>query len=269
MSDEFIYLDDQHQAHIRLTPWNDAVFNISTSEIIKVYYQNQSNLMKLLDKIDQYHLHQQIDFTCFRTDLSDKILLNILQNQDFYVAEVVYRIKCRLQSRFDASYWSIGDLKLEEATVEDLSELEEIVKTNFHHGRFFEDIHFPRELSAARNAAWVRSAFAQGKSCTVYRSEGAIRVMFLTETAGNKLEILLGGSRKGSDLFMPRFVASCLNQYRRSGLQLAQTTVSVANLGMINAFAGLKSKFAMALAGMHKWYSLPPAHWRKASQCKT
>ena len=253
--DHTIKHDDGSLLSWRETPWNDQVYGVKTREILGVEYVSSRTLFDLLNAYERLCESANADFTCIRIDAKGFDLKSALQRQGYYFAEGTYKIGFRLRSKSDRRSWAMGNLELTEAAADDIVELKNIVQTNFSFGRFFEDPNFDVAMSKHRNALWIESAIGTGKRCLIYRSGGKIRTFFLVDVVvDNGLNVLLAGSRKGSDLIMPRFLASCLNSLADEGYASIEAIVSSSNLGVVNMVSGLKAKFMGSLLGFHKWH---------------
>lgn len=173
-----------------------------------------------------------------------------LQAAGFRYVETAYRLALPNLTRFTLPP-RLRAPALREARPPDGPALIAQAAETFRYGRFAEDPAIPEEANRRRQIDWMEGLLAGRARILVADMGGEPAAFMAVTTEGRSAQLVLGGARPSAAALALPFWAAVLERLRGEGIGRVSTTVSAANLGVVNLYASLGFRFEEALAGLH------------------
>lgn len=236
----------------RLTPWDEKAFHKKTYELLRLDLSNKSELKEEL--LNEGFFDAKLIYGRFPADDYHTKLL--LVEAGFIPCETSYDICLpRLDKYIIPKLYSLKRLPL---TIENGDVFEEVAviasDRMFRFSRFHEDPQIPTEFADKRLGLWVRDLQNQDDIVTItYRNSDKIIISFMICQIDNEtVKFLLGGSRKGMELHSPFFWGGVIYYWQEQGFKKITTTISAANIGVVNLYSNLGFVFNSVKIDYHK-----------------
>lgn len=132
---------------------------------------------------------------------------------------------------------------LRPAEPRDAPRIEDIASRAFCHGRYFADVHFPKDLARLRYRRWVANALASKGDDRVYVTEengdvdGFFHLLIDGEAADLRLAAVAPELRKTGLGF--HLYAAMLQQLKDRGVRRVRASISAANTEVMSIYAAL------------------------------
>jgi GNAT superfamily N-acetyltransferase len=214
---------------IRETPWDSAAFGLSTFELLDVS-------------------EEALELACqpghYTAKVDPLISTELLQQYGFYYCDTLIEPYCR-RERFIS-------FDNQEAVISQDTSIDAIVDIChgiFSHGRFHRDFNLAGGLADLRYDNWIKQLHGEGQVYGLfYGGELAGFIGF----SGNKLVLhAVSETFKGKGLAKYLWSAAC-NQLFNLGHEELVSSVSAANLAVVNLYVSLGFRFRNAIDVYHK-----------------
>lgn len=250
------FTNDSGALECRRTPWDERVFGHACAEItaLEVSGDDDVAMAGLLKQFDQWAAAEQVRFAYgrFAPDAAHK---RCLHEAGFYFAEASYRIRhARIQATQGFDRLIRSGPVLEPAQEADLPQLQQILATDFEHGRIHEDPWVKREDAAQRYRLWLLDLKAQNHEILAYRLKGEVIGLHVQRATESVADLVLTGVRRSHALLGVPLWAEVLRLNRQRGIREAHTLISAANVPILNLYRHFEFQFEALLLGFHKRY---------------
>ncbi|WP_314927642.1 hypothetical protein [Aeromonas piscicola] len=236
----------------RWTPWDEKAFQKKTYELLQLDLSNKKELKKEL--LNETYLGAGLIYGRFAADDYDTKALLI--EAGFIPCETSYDICLpRLDKYIIPNLYSLKKYPLTIEGEDSFEEISAIASDRmFHFSRFHEDPKIPSELADKRLGLWVCDLKNQDNIISItYRNLNGVIISFMICQKDNEtVRFLLGGSRKGMELHSPFFWGSVISYWQEKGMKKITTTISAANIGVVNIYSNLGFVFNNVKIDYHK-----------------
>jgi len=236
----------------RLTPWDTKVFQKKTYELLQLDASNITELEKEIG--NSTFFGAELIYGRFSAD--DYTIKELLINAGFVPCETSYDISLPRLDKFSLPKpYSLKNYPLTIETEASFDEIAVIASDKmFRFSRFHEDPCVSPELADKRLGFWVRDLKHQSNIIALtYRNlDGVIISFMLCQKDNETVKFLLGGSRKGMEFHSPFFWGSVISYWQSKGVKKIITTISAANIGVVNLYSSLGFVFNCVKIDYHK-----------------
>lgn len=215
---------------LRPSPWDTAVFGVPCFEIVDASEQALAHAAATPG-----HYTVKID------PLADKRLLH---GFGFYYTDTLIRPVCEA-SRFIDHAHPLASV----ATSVDVRELLPICQEGFVHGRFHRDFNLPAEASDRRYMQWLEQLHREGTVLGLHY-DGEL-AGFIAEKGGLLALHALHARFRGHGLAKYLWSAACRQLFAAGRTELS-SSISAANLAVVNLYASLGFRFTHAVDTYHR-----------------
>lgn len=222
----------------RYTPWDERVFSRKTFEILSIAFDDEEKVNNAL--ASNNFCDAELIYGRFKAD--DFKVKSALIKNGYIACEVTHRVCLpNLQSYILPELFSRKLLNIDEGNAEDFDTIKQLAFDMFAFSRFHEDPFIDNELANARMSSWVNDLKSQNVKLLVYRDlSGNILSFMIYDLIDNVVNLILGGSIKGKELYSPFFWGSVIAHIQKSEpCKRIQTVISAANTGVISLYIKL------------------------------
>jgi RimJ/RimL family protein N-acetyltransferase len=242
-----------------LVPWDSEIFGFPVAQISHVEFDDDARPEALMDAFEGWCVDHEVRLVSCRLDHLQLRESMALEARGFRFIETVYR---PLFDRFESIDAPQHDIRVSEATPDDVPRIQEVAHDAFTTGRFRLDGRLPQELSNRRYASWVRSSFTSSEQ-TVLKAEigGDLVGFFIVEHRQDQsaywhlTAVAPPWQGKGMGTSLWR---TMLHRHRLEGVSFVETTISGHNVAIMNLYARLGFSFGSAQMTFH-WLREPEA----------
>lgn len=238
----------------RDTPWDKKVFNIDTKEILNIYYSSEDDINFLLLELENSFNNEGLIY--FRRNSSDNLTKKFLINKNYFIAETSLKLTLnKIQKQdFSRNFKSNLVLNINNISKENLLQIKEIAKTSFNYSRFHEDPFIDTKLSNLRYENWIDDLIKQNKNIITYQnSENEILSFMFYSCIDNKVDLILGGSKKDFGLLTPSFFASIMKFFQTQNIKKIDVIISASNIVIFNIYINLFFTVKETMFDYHKF----------------
>lgn len=248
-----IFDKDSRLVH-RFTPWDYKSIYKKTNEITEIYYNDPFDLYYLFEEYEKFCIDRKVDMSFVRIPFKDEQLRKFATQEGFVFTEMSYTIyKALSANKDDYKEISKKNLKVSDK-LKNKKQLYEICSSAFFHGRFAEDLQISKQNSTRRFANWSKDLLKNNTNALyLYNKNKLIGFMFY-EVSDKKCKLILGGMDSKFSYLAPAFWSHVFYILKENGIKSVETTISAANIGVINLYNIFKFKFRDCLMGYHKHY---------------
>ena len=238
---------------LRRNSWDERALGYDVYEIVNAQSADSTN-EDLLEQLNKF-LDEKMKFLAMaRVCSSESRFLKALHEiSGFRYVEASYQLRLTSLKAFEIPSKKIKNLIIRPIQEGDLEALQEIAAEAFSHGRFAEDPLIPTEIHQRRQQLWIKDLSERKTPITVLESgTDLLSFMAYNFSSPTSVELILGGSRPRGGLASVYFWNALLNQLFTQGVKRVSTTVSTANLGILNLYGSLGFRFHRHFIGLHK-----------------
>ncbi|MGE5405155.1 MAG: GNAT family N-acetyltransferase [Candidatus Saccharibacteria bacterium] len=247
-----LIIDDNNNCLWGTTPWDSRALGINTAAAYDIRYD--SRLEDLLDLIEIQNQANNIDLSYFRHDANDQLLKKAAVSRGFLITEMSVIVFHNAISCFENFEPGVVISALDKTDLDGISEVKQIARRIFGHGRFHEDPHVAIDLAHKRFEYWI-SDLTDSEMIYTYRENGRILGFFSYQDSDGEVNIPLNGidsSLKGRG----RSLMSATMKYifDQTGINSIRIQISAANMAALNMYARMGFGFNQPTFGYHKYY---------------
>lgn len=236
----------------RLTPWDEVVFGYPCAEITEFRASDAIAGLALINEFEAWARGRGVLFAYGRFD-SNEITKGVLSTAGYYFAEASYRIRSQQLAK-TAHFDSLirPGPSLIRAQQDDLDEMLGILTSDFHFGRMHEDPWVSSEEAALRYKNWLYSLHEQGSEVYAYQDAGRVIGLHVQNTLEGRADLTLTGVGARYSPLAASLWALVLRLNRERGVKQAWTTISAANIPIVNLYSRFGFQVEALLLGFHK-----------------
>ncbi len=226
--------------------WDSRVLQSPAISINDIEYTSNCNLL-----IAQFikDIMGDYSFATYRAISNDLTLFKALFQNQFIQVEKSFGIS---GSNFDTT--KLSSLK-KMSNIEEMSgenqetEVIQLAREEFAHGRFFEDPFIDNKTAIKRNENWIRDMINNDTRIVVLKKKDRIYGFMAYEEYESHLQLLLGGVRSTHRHLSYSFWANFISEYGNK--KPIKTVISSSNLPIINLYAYFGFHFIESFTGFH------------------
>lgn len=244
-----IKLDENNYLTYIDTPWDSKPLGLSTNTITKLIASTESSAEILLDTFEK--THKKIKYTSTRIDSRDIHIVKALGKKDYHMTEVVMKVTGVLSKlKVDKSLFS--KFTFQQAKKEDYATIAKYAVKYFNHGKFHEDPLINRSIANTRNINMVEDLTKKYTTYVGKVGDNIIGFMILNHK-DTVVDLLLGGMHIDYRHLSYAFWNRVYYEYKNKGVKKFITTISAANIPIVNLYSKFGFKFSQALYGFRKF----------------
>jgi len=230
-------------------PYDGSPLALSANKITEFKAQDESIASLLLESFEKRS--KDIDYSSIRVDSRDIHLTKALGAIDFHMTEIAMKVTGVL-SKLPIDDSQFSKFTFEEAVEEDYSTISRYAIKYFNHGKFHEDPLITRSSANTRNINMVNDLTAKYTTYVGRVNDKVIGFMILNQES-TQVDLLLGGMHIDYRHLSYSFWNRVFNHYKGKGVKKFITTISAANIPVINLYSRFGFKFSQALYGYRKF----------------
>lgn len=236
----------------RLTPWDEVVFGYPCAEITDFRASNVETGLALINEFETWARGRGVLFAYGRFD-SNTITKRVMGTAGYYFAEASYRVRSQQLAK-TAHFDSLirPGPNLIRAQQRDFDEMLGILTSDFHFGRMHEDPWVSSEAAALRYRNWLYSLYEQGAEIYAYEDAGRVIGLHVQHTLDSRADLTLTGVGARYAPLAASLWALVMRLNREHGVNLAWTTISAANIPIVNLYSRFGFQVEALLLGFHK-----------------
>lgn len=243
--------------HLRETPWDARALGRPTLDVTDLSLAAEQGGDPALDtglfaRLAALGTERGVGLVTARVPAGRRIAIGRMQEAGFRYVETVYRLGFRNLARFQPPARIGRTVALREARAEDHAALIGQAADSFRYGRFAEDPMIPAEVNRRRQEDWMEGLLAGRARVLVADVEGEPGAFFAFRVEAGVADLILAGTRPTLGLLAYPMWVAVLKTLQAEGVARAETTISAANLGVVNLYATLGFRFEEALVGLHR-----------------
>lgn len=236
---------------LRETPWDARALGRSTLDLVDCALAAETGGAAA----DDDELFSRLDgfgagLVTARIAADRRVAAARFQAAGFRQVETVYRLAFANLARFTPKS-RLRPLPLRPARPADRPALIAQAADSFHYGRFAEDPAIAAEINKSRQIDWMEGLLAGRARVLVADFDGEPAAFMALTTEGETAELVLAGTRPAAAALALPLWTAVLTLLREEGIRRVSTTISAANLGVVNLYASLGFRFEQALVGLH------------------
>lgn len=235
----------------RYTPWDQSALKVKTFEILEIdIIDFETSLIELKN-----NSFCNAKLIYGRFPANNFIIKELLLKSGYIPCETSLRITLsKLNDYILPSLYTKRKLSIVEAKKNDFGQIAEIAYHMFKFSRFHEDPLIDNSLADNRMYQWVFDLAEQDVKCLINKSinNEIISFMMYKMDENKKVELILGGSKKGFEMHSPYFWGSVISYLKINGAIRISTTISAANSGAITLYQNLGFKIIETKLDYHK-----------------
>jgi hypothetical protein len=239
---------------IALLPWDEAIFGFPVADFrIGAAPPDVRDLPAFREALLRFCRQTRCDLISARVTATAPPLVSLLLKAGF-----IYVDFCLLTTLSKLTPESLPKSRfaVRPAQSRDHEAIYQISASAFQFGRYHSDPYFPRELANRRYVQWMRNALESSDPedltfvlASPERVFGFMHVVIRCRDAGLRLGAVVPGSSLGHFLY-----SETLRAVSGLGAMSASTSVSAANVGVLNIYSALGFRFSRPEVILH-WRS--------------
>jgi hypothetical protein len=236
------------------TPWDSRVIGLRSNQITGFTTGSQDESYESLAQFEANCLSARIGFTSTRVEYTKASIRRELEQFGYRLVELVYEVRGCFPLRSGINLSLPSGYTMCGASKDDLPCIKHIAANEFHYGRFFEDILIDDGIAKKRNECWVDDLFERHHIQVLKNLSGkVVGFQAYQLKVPNECEMILGGvDAKFAHVAYP-FWSSFLNYcHVECSVDSVNTTISAANIPVVNLYNLLGFRITSVLAGYHK-----------------
>ena len=230
-------------------PWDGEPLGLSAQNIVDFVADTEENANILVDLFDI--AYRKTHYSSIRIDSRDILQAKALGRAGYHMTEVVMKVTGVLSKiNLDTSQFSKFSFEL--ASPEDYNHITEYSIKYFDHGKFHEDPLISRKAANLRNTNMVKD-LTSSYTTHVGRVGSNILGFMILDCNNDSIELLLGGIHPDYRHLSYAFWNRVFYEYKSKGVKKVTTTISAANIPVVNLYSRLGFKFNQSLYGFRKF----------------
>lgn len=230
-------------------PWDGEPLGLSAQNIVEFVAETDKNANTLITLFDI--AYSNTDYSSIRIDSRDISQIKALGRAGYHMTEVVMKVTGVLPKlNLDTSLF--GKFTFELASEDDFDYISEYSVKYFDHGKFHEDPLIERKTANLRNINMVRDLTSSYTTYVGRVNQNILGFMILDQN-DDSIELLLGGIHPNYRHLSYAFWNRVFYEYIDKGVKKVTTTISAANIPVVNLYSRLGFKFNQALYGFRKF----------------
>lgn len=239
----------------RETPWDQRSLGLNAIEILEIQYGGEAGLDALLKSLDKHCVANRVDLAYLRIDALDKRLKKALNHAGFEFIETSLKMAHQNMQKYDFGKIIPPRFQLQQPSGEDIPQIKRIAYDAFDFSRFHEDYNISESGARQRYADWIDDLLKQDRKFLVYKPAGCVRsFLAYDEPMTGIVNLVLAGSEKSQGYLSPFFWSSFLAKLKNDGATRVETTISAANVPIINLYARFGFVVEKTCFGFHKYF---------------
>lgn len=195
--------------------------------------------------------YKDIQYSSTRVDSRDIHLTKALGKAGYHMTEIAMKVTGVL-SKLDIDDTQFSKFSFEKANVDDYGVISDYAVEYFNHGKFHEDPLIERKFADKRNVNMV-SDLTEKYTTYVGRVEDKVIGFMILNQEGSQVDLLLGGMHINYRHLSYSFWNRVFSEYKNKGVKKFVTTISAANIPVVNLYNRFGFKFSQALYGYRKF----------------
>lgn len=244
-----IKLDENNFLVEEVAPWDGIPLSMRAVNIKEFVSADEHSGFVLLSMFESRN--RDVQYTSTRIDSRDTHLAKALSQAGYQMTEIVIKVSGGLTT-LPIDDRQFNKFVFEEASEDDHHTLSEHVVAHFDHGKFHEDPLIERRLADSRNVNMVGDLTRKFTTYVGRVNDDIIGFMILNRK-DTLIELLLGGMHPAYRHLSYSFWNKLFFEYQKQGVKKVTTTISAANIPVINLYSRLGFKFSQALYGYRKF----------------
>lgn len=230
----------------RLNSWDYDSMNLVIDEILD--FSVSKDLEAEFGKYSKHCKENKIQYTITRIDQKETLKRQFLEKQDFTNVESTYKISCRFEALKNTCRKNFKNKYFKKTC--DIGSLQKLASTIFYHGRFAEDYLIDSDKSNQRYCNWVKTLYTSKVNRLFMFSKDKLIGFMFYEMQEGVCELKLGG-------MSPEYSHLAQNFWSNVFLSIGEgykikTSISAANLGVVNLYSNFGFRFEQLLLGYRK-----------------
>lgn len=244
-----ILIDRNNFIKYEEAPWDGAPLAMSAYNITEYKTDSETNADILINTFD--NAFKDIEYSSVRVDSRDVLQLKALGKAGFHMTEIAMKVTGVL-SKLDIDNTLFDKFTFEKASVKDYDTIARYAVRYFNHGKFHEDPLISRTSADTRNINMVRDLTDKYETFVGRVGDKVIGFMILNQD-NSTVELLLGGMHIDYRHLSYAFWNRVFSEYKNKAVKKFITTISAANIPVINLYSRFGFKFSQALYGFRKF----------------
>lgn len=231
-------------------PWDGNPLGMEANSIIEFKSEDYQKSLSLLSKFEK--LNSNIKYTSTRIDSRDTHIVKALGTLNFHMTEIAMKVTGVI-SKLDIDENMFNKFSFEQTqSKEDYKVISKYAVDFFHHGKFHEDPLITRSSANLRNINMVSDLTEKYTTYIGKINNNIIGFMILKEE-NTTIDLLLGGIHPNYRHLSYPFWNRVFSEYKIKGFKKFTTTISAANIPVINLYNKFNFKFNQSLYGFRKF----------------
>ncbi|MCE9577002.1 MAG: hypothetical protein K8W52_27900 [Deltaproteobacteria bacterium] len=236
------------------TPWDRRSLGVTTVELLAVDYADPVGLPQALAEFDRVAIADAVGLATIRVAAADRALIAALVGAGFAHVETSHPLALDLAAHDPARVFRRA-VDVEVAGPGDRDELVALARDGFDYSRFHEDARIHPGRARARFAWWIADSLKDDRDeVWIHRHAGAIAALMSFRRQGDRVQLLLGGTRPDAGPIAPLFWAGVLTRLRAEGATMVATRISAANPAALRLHTAFGFVETATDAGLTKIY---------------
>jgi len=244
-----IKLDNQNYIIAEKAPW-DGNPMLKTAVNIKEFKATSEYSAEIL--INMFDLeYKDIEYSSTRIDSRDIHLTRALGKAGYHMTEIAMKVTGVL-SKLNIDDTQFSKFVFEQASRNDYKTISDYAVKYFNHGKFHEDPLIERKFANQRNINMINDIT---KKYTTYigKVNNKIIGFMILNQENTQVDLLLGGMHIDYRHLSYSFWNKVFSEYKNKNIKKFTTTISAANIPVINLYSRFGFKFNQSLYGYRKF----------------
>ena len=232
------------------TPWDGNPLGVKANSIIEFKAEDYQKSLFLLSKFEE--ISNNIEYTSIRIDSRDTHIVKALGTMNFHMTEIAMKVGGVI-SKLDIDESMFNKfLFTQTQSKKDYEIISKYAVDFFHHGKFHEDPLITRQSANLRNINMVNDLTKKYTTYIGKVGDSILGFMILKEE-DTTIDLLLGGIHPNYRHLSYSFWNRVFLEYKTKGFKKFITTISAANIPVINLYNKFNFKFNQSLYGFRKF----------------
>lgn len=230
-------------------PWDGGPLEKSASNITTFFAEDEPKAIQLLELFESKS--KGIGYTSIRTNSKNTHLINALAKTGYSMTEIALEVSIPL-SKIIIDDVLFPKFTFGEATLEDYKTISKYSTKYFNHGKFHEDPLIDKKLADIRNINMVKDTTKQYTTYLGKVNNSVIGFMILKISNGT-VTLILGGMHEDYTHLAYPFWNRVFVECKNMNVKKITTTISAANIPIINLYSKFGFKFTQSFHGYRKF----------------
>lgn len=230
-------------------PWDGGPLAVPANSITKLEAADESAATLLLGRFEGEC--SKIGYTSTRVNSGCVHIAKALVQSGYGMTETVMKVSGSL-SKIPIDETMFGKFSFQLADKDDYATIADYAVKYFNHGKFHEDPLIGKSAANARNINMVNDLT---KTCITHIGKVSNNIIgfMILKKEGCVVDLLLGGMHPDFRHFSYAFWNRVFQEYDGAGVKKFTTTISAANVPIVNLYSRFGFRFDQALLGYRKF----------------